>query len=735
MRIREIFEQRLVEQQLADLYHGTSLMGAQKILNTNVIKANMPVHSDLVPAQVKGQGKTVSLTRNLNIARKFAKDKQYVRGDHAAVIFVIDQDRLKQDLGKRVRPYDDTSTDWFRKQADITSTRSLRPTYRAELEEVVYGDIDNASRYIKHIVVMAKDQEHVDQIKQQQMLVDPRVVYDTGVNTPGERRKDSSSRHYRNRLGIGHTPVVKQKGTQRDQADQRFAEARKNPEKNPKTAINDIIIAATDKTTDRIKNTKNLFVSFTHVDKLGLNPRSTYNTPIGVYAYPAEYVVAITGSDKRMTALPFAGEQPYVNLFSFNGDIINVATMTSGAAAKYMQRVQQLWADVSGKKTAANDTYALVRQASLQAKFPDLPGGRFWYVTMTAATELFAPFWNTPPHIAWTRIFRAIGIDGAIDYDPGLTKLGVGIIHENEPCQAVFFSTTGIQNAKRYDNKYSPDEGKRDLAQIAGQQRHDTISQISAKLRSMSSPEEVFDYLKNELKSTEHLKLVKDPTAREYVLSRLPLAVGRLSNPTARDQLAALTSNFDAIKYIKQPDESAVLKALQANPYAEVDWSDLADRMPYAGEQFQQLAVSKQPMSIVRFTKPAPSAIITALKNISDPSDWILKIAARAGVDYRKYLNLENFPAIKTMQRELELIKEEQQRTKDKIIATQKELKEFLHLYGNNSTPEAVATVKAHYGAIVKQHQAKLAQLEQKAEDVVDDIEQTKQQLMTLSTK
>ena len=39
-------------------------------------------------------------------------------------------------------------------------------------------------------------------------------------------------------------------------------EARRNPEQNPKTSINDIIKRALDNTTDTIAGTKNLFVSF-----------------------------------------------------------------------------------------------------------------------------------------------------------------------------------------------------------------------------------------------------------------------------------------------------------------------------------------------------------------------------------------------------------------------------------------------------------------------------------------
>ena len=106
-------------------------------------------------------------------------------------------------------------------------------------------------------------------------------------------------------------------------------EARKNPDLNPKTPINDIISSAVDNTTDEIAGTKNLFVSFTAIEKIGVNPLSKYSTPIGIYAYPGEYVKSHVGSAGPMTLLPMAGEQPYANTFKAHGNIINLATISS----------------------------------------------------------------------------------------------------------------------------------------------------------------------------------------------------------------------------------------------------------------------------------------------------------------------------------------------------------------------------------------------------------------------
>lgn len=232
-------------------------------------------------------------------------------------------------------------------------------------------------------------------------------------------------------------------------------EARKNPEQTPKHAINDIVIAATRETDSSVADTKNLFVSFTSVDKLGINPGSEYKTPIGIYAYPAEYVVDTVGEYASIASLPFAGTSPYVNLFNASGNIINIATITAADTRKYYRKIADLWVQLSGKdwKTSVDNVEDYTNDAGSKAKFPDYPGGQLWYVTMQAAEELFSKAWNTTPVVAWNKLFRSIGVDGVVDYTP---EGGTGIIHTNEPTQAVFFSVNSIENVKRYDNKYSP---------------------------------------------------------------------------------------------------------------------------------------------------------------------------------------------------------------------------------------------------------------------------------------
>jgi hypothetical protein len=69
-----------------------------------------------------------------------------------------------------------------------------------------------------------------------------------------------------------------------------LTEARRNPEQNPKISVNQAIKQRLQSGERGTPDNPKLFVSFTQLDKLGINPKSKYDTPLGIYAYPADYV-------------------------------------------------------------------------------------------------------------------------------------------------------------------------------------------------------------------------------------------------------------------------------------------------------------------------------------------------------------------------------------------------------------------------------------------------------------
>ena len=51
-------------------------------------------------------------------------------------------------------------------------------------------------------------------------------------------------------------------------------------------------------------NPENLAVTFTEIDKVGINPQTKHKTPLGIYLYPLNYVI------ERKMNVPFVKDQP-----------------------------------------------------------------------------------------------------------------------------------------------------------------------------------------------------------------------------------------------------------------------------------------------------------------------------------------------------------------------------------------------------------------------------------------
>jgi hypothetical protein len=239
-------------------------------------------------------------------------------------------------------------------------------------------------------------------------------------------------------------------------------EVRKNPELNPKVSVNQYIDQAMI-TAGKLPGSDitNLFISFTQLPKLGINPRSHYNTPLGIYAYPADYVVASTHGRYSMATLPFAGKQPYANIFQGRGNIVHLNTMSiqdeslyNNKLWAYANRLPKIdftkhyappgkdWPDIVDNTINAADDYARESRS---------PGGRLWYTTWKLSGYI-ETYLKKPASLAWNELFRQVlGIDGCVD-------TGKGIIHPSEPTQAVFFSLGATKLITTVQNKYSPEQ-------------------------------------------------------------------------------------------------------------------------------------------------------------------------------------------------------------------------------------------------------------------------------------
>lgn len=336
-----------------------------------------------------------------------------------------------------------------------------------------------------------------------------------------------------------------------------IVEARKNPELNPKESVNKQLKDLYDATTDTIpgSNIKNLFVSFTDLDKLGINPTSKYNTPIGIYAYPAKYVLNKIGKKDSTEKLPFAGDKPWINIFRANGNIVDLKNIDS---SEYREYLKTLGAEFIDKKIPAKDYIHLYNEARMGSTNKTYKG-ILWYFTKLLAdyidqqtvdkTKLNTRTVAKSASVIWQSILRkTLKIDGMIDN-------GNRIIHENEPTQAVFFNPAAIEIVKRIPNKYNPVTMR--ARNEYGDQRKRLITNALEDLRKYLS--------RNQNSSIEYIN--------NYLLVRDGKLIKYLPKET---RIKLLDYNPNLLKYLtrisKEEFQTAVLKAPDILYSTQVDW-------------------------------------------------------------------------------------------------------------------------------------------------------------------
>ncbi len=326
-------------------------------------------------------------------------------------------------------------------------------------------------------------------------------------------------------------------------------EARKNPAHNVKMSINQVIANRLAATTDEVADTPNLFISFTSVDKLGINPKSEYATPLGIYAYPADYVNASASDHREMSkAVPFAGEQPFANLFSVKGNIVNLTKMNLDSFQEYIRKLKGVIPKLLAISRDESDALIdrLQAEAPTAAHIPTKIGGRFWYITYKLAN--FSGAESKSP-VLWNSIFRSIGISGFVDF--------AGIIHPNERTQAVFFSINSITNVFRALNKYSPES-----AADSETSRNEWVTK-AATVDAMTSEFDAGDFIKYH--GEEIIKFMRNKSLRNRVIEYMPELSAMLTNPLPFDvQRRILARTLTNIFFLRNADQQVVLSVLTA---------------------------------------------------------------------------------------------------------------------------------------------------------------------------
>lgn len=178
------------------------------------------------------------------------------------------------------------------------------------------------------------------------------------------------------------------------------------------------------------KDDEDIYISFTDLPKIGINPKTKHHsTPVGIYAFPLKkswhfYKI----EEEGIGGFPYAAStnqklEQYIWILK-STNTINLQKVSRELFFNCMKKLESWGYDVSYK----NYEY-----------FNSLPSallGKTLYETIKGVAK---------NHWHWNRLFRKLGIPALED--------SRGIIHGNEPVQAVFFTVSAFDDVDMVKNK------------------------------------------------------------------------------------------------------------------------------------------------------------------------------------------------------------------------------------------------------------------------------------------
>lgn len=275
------------------------------------------------------------------------------------------------------------------------------------------------------------------------------------------------------------------------------------------------------------------FFTMTRVQKVGINPQSTFDTPLALYSYPVteelvdklmgvyypdeespEEELASAKSLKKAeeisakikalneagtyAELPFVSGVEYITFFSLDpaGVFYTSIGMSSQELDAAVDRLRQFIRKYAGESTdeILGDAESYARSYHRSA----LAGGNnvgnlsaLWtmtrqlsqYLTSGEHEKLVASEISSRPMVLWRRLLLTAGVNAVVD------DAGLGLIHVNEKVQASIFSMSIVNIIQQFDNRTSA------ATELPGRKRAEDITDDEEP--EVSSNSVLGDYFKN----------------------------------------------------------------------------------------------------------------------------------------------------------------------------------------------------------------------------------------------
>ena len=324
------------------------------------------------------------------------------------------------------------------------------------------------------------------------------------------------------------------------------------------------------------------YIHFAKFQKIGVNPRSAFSTPIGIYAYPLTKRIFEDGLANK---IPFASSEPYIVVFKATNPqkLLQFRFYNDQKYLEDVAKLRRLNPQISDKEfnLILNDWH-VTSAAS--------PAEKIWRVTNHIPGEAMdeheaesaynhtddsKPISFNPHPREWRKVFLSLGYEGVQDE-------GHAIIYSTEPAQTVFFSKSAIEEITSGPNPFLPAKRKqqRDHAEevyLKAKHKPDKLtsvpnlfwiaknpkvfSQIMLKLKEENNPNEIASAIMavpNHLDQTE---------TRNSVAIVMKLFGGPENSPRVR--LAVATKMPSWIIGKMKEDPSAAVRKLVADKIPE----------------------------------------------------------------------------------------------------------------------------------------------------------------------
>lgn len=226
---------------------------------------------------------------------------------------------------------------------------------------------------------------------------------------------------------------------------EQLLEARSNPNKNikisPQEELNQFY-------QENSSNIRNFFISYRSINKVGVNPINLHRTPIGIYAYPMEFM------RERLTRdiydVEWGAQRKYAIIMEYIGSenriLRNIESYSNSRWEEDSLKILGL-----AQKDSTNQKYSIIlpdlesiKQKAKKTAFVNLPFFWIWNL-MRLLTNQYS-FNNISKSgiyrtVQWNKYIRHIGYDAIVD--PGL-----GLLHPNEPISSLFLIGNIVRHVK-----------------------------------------------------------------------------------------------------------------------------------------------------------------------------------------------------------------------------------------------------------------------------------------------